>query len=165
MRDERWLNQRIKIRSHAEFTLTLLEHFHLLISVTLEETIRQKQRFRKSVTEFISIATALTDQELELALARIADQMSAKSDEQARIHWRFRGQLLKSYYDMRLAGKKRLSILKRLEGKLDKWMEWTPRTWGANEEYFLFWLLEHRIEFPATENDLAQWSDNAFAER
>lgn len=132
--------------------------------MTLEETIRQKQRFRKSVAEFLSIATALTDQELELALARIADWMNATSDEQAQIHWRFRGQLLKPYYDMRLARKKRLNIFKRFEGKWDKWMQWTPWSAQTDEKYFLGWLLEHSIMFPVTENELHQWASGSSAE-
>ena len=143
--------------------MTLQENFYLLITVTLEETIRQKQRFRKSVAEFLSIAAALTNQELEIALARIADWMNSMSDEQIRTKWQFREKLLKSYYDMRLTGKKRLNVLKRLGGKCDNQFTF-KRTWEPDEEYFLRRLLHYPIAFPVTEDELRQCVDRYFVE-
>jgi hypothetical protein len=131
--------------------------------MTLEETIREKQRFKKSVIEFLSIATALTNQELEIALARIADWMNTMSDEQSRIQWRFRGQLLKSYYDLRLAGKKRVAMLKRIKGKWDNSLTFRWKS-IPDEEHFICWLLEHPIMFPETESELNQWADTSFTE-
>ncbi len=89
--------------------------------------------------------------------------MNSMSDEQIRIKWQFREKVLKSYYDMRLAGKKRLNRLKRFGG------EWynaltIKRKSETDEEYFLRRLLHYPIFFPVAEDGLPQSLARYFTE-
>lgn len=99
---------------------------------------------------FLSMASALTNEELELALARIEDRLNAASEERERMGWRFRGRLLKSYFDLRLGKRKRINIFRRFEGYFIN-------------PHFIKRAVEAHIFLPADENELSLWTDQSFA--
>lgn len=77
----------------------------------IEELIRARHEFEDDVREFLDLASAMSNRELEIALARLADMLNEEKEEEASI--RVSGELLKIYYDLRTRGVKRQFKFKR----------------------------------------------------
>ena len=72
--------------------------------MSLEQIIRERQKKRQKLTEYLSFASLMPMDYLELGLARIADLMNAETSEAEISHCKLKGSLLKAYYDMRCSG-------------------------------------------------------------
>ena len=70
----------------------------------VEEIIRARHEFEDSVRAFLDLASAMSDRELEIALARLADMLREDRKHEASI--RVSGELLKLYFDLRTQGAK-----------------------------------------------------------
>jgi len=77
---------------------------------SIERAVREKQVFERKVREFLSIASSMTNQELEIALARLADRLQATQGDE---EFRSKGAILNIYYQLRVAGLKKQSSLAR----------------------------------------------------
>lgn len=80
---------------------------------SVEEAVREEQAFEKRLREFLSIASGMTNQELEIALARLADLFQTTKDQPDSI--RIKGTILNIYYQLRAAGLKKKSTLARIK--------------------------------------------------
>lgn len=79
---------------------------------TIESEVRDRHELEDRLAHFLALASAMTDRELEIALARLADrvQRRAKSNEE---NIRAKGMVLKCYYSLRVSHAKRQSMLQR----------------------------------------------------
>jgi len=77
-----------------------------------EESVRATHAFEDTARLLLDLASALTDQELELALAKLADRVGDTTDEEAD-DAQVRGLLLTGYYQLRRAGTLRHKPAKR----------------------------------------------------
>ncbi len=80
---------------------------------SVEQAVRQQQAFEERLREFLSIASSMTTQELEIALARLADLLQTTKPQLESI--RTKGAILNVYYQLRAAGLKRQSTLARIK--------------------------------------------------
>lgn len=80
---------------------------------SVEQAVRQQQAFEERLREFLSIASSMTTQELEIALARLADLLQTTKPQLESI--RTKGGILNVYYQLRAAGLKRQSTLARIK--------------------------------------------------
>ena len=83
---------------------------------SVEQAVREKQAFDERLREFLSIASSMTNQELEIALARLADSLQRTKDHPESI--RIKGTILNIYYQLRVAGLKKQSTLARIKHNL-----------------------------------------------
>ncbi|MCX5869313.1 MAG: hypothetical protein NTY00_01505 [Deltaproteobacteria bacterium] len=80
---------------------------------SVEQAIRAQHEFGKRLKEFLKLASSMSDKELEIALARLADMVTReKPDAEPAV--RFKGMVLNLYYRMRLSGGKSQSTLARM---------------------------------------------------
>jgi hypothetical protein len=83
--------------------------------MTIEDAIRERHAFEERLKEFLKLTSAMSDRELEIALARLADMLQQKGDdERAAFSIRLKGEVTKLYYDLRLSRNKRPSRLQRI---------------------------------------------------
>ncbi len=82
--------------------------------MSIEKMVRDKHAFRERLKEFLAIAGAMTTDELEIALGRLADMLSTAQNDSQEENIRLKGSALKVYFDLRVAGEKTQSKLKRL---------------------------------------------------
>ena len=75
--------------------------------MSVEKAIREKQAFRDRLREFLSIASMMTTDEIEIALGRLVDLLSKVKDEQEKLNLQVKGVALKVYFDLRVAGELR----------------------------------------------------------
>ncbi len=68
----------------------------------VEEIIRARHEFEDSLRDFLDLASAMSEREIEIALARLADMLKEDQEQEASI--RVSGALLKLYYDLRKQG-------------------------------------------------------------
>ena len=81
--------------------------------LSVEQAVREQQAFEDRLREFLSIASSMTNQELEIALARLADMIQTTKGQPEPI--RAKGTILNIYYQLRAAGLKRQSTLARIK--------------------------------------------------
>ena len=93
--------------------------------MSIENLVREKHAFRERLKEFLSIAGAMTTDELEIALGRLADMLSTAQNCAQEDNIRVKGATLKVYFDLRVAGEKTQSNFKRLALRrgLREWQE------------------------------------------
>lgn len=72
--------------------------------MSVEKAVREKHAFRGRLLEFLSIASLLTNDEIEIALGRLVDMLEAAEDEHQKLDIRVKGTALKLYFDLRQAG-------------------------------------------------------------
>jgi hypothetical protein len=80
--------------------------------MSIEEAVRERHDFEKRLKQFLELAASMTDKELEIALARLADVVTwskPKSPDEAA----FKGMILNLYYRMRISGAKSQSTKAR----------------------------------------------------
>lgn len=87
--------------------------------MSIEKLVREKHAFRERLKEFLAIAGAMTTDELEIALGRLADMLSTAQDNNFRENICVKGVSLKVYFDLRVSGEKSQSKLKRLALRCD----------------------------------------------
>jgi hypothetical protein len=75
--------------------------------MNMEELVRKRQWFVAQIEEYLSNVRSLDTKVIEICMARIYDRMAEASDEAKRLDLLFKGLLVKSVYDKRLAGEKR----------------------------------------------------------
>jgi hypothetical protein len=80
--------------------------------MSFEQMIIQRQAFRHDLREYLSFISAMSTDEIELALGRLADMLLASMDAQ-KMEIAIKGTVLKIYFDMRRSGKKSQSMIKR----------------------------------------------------
>jgi len=85
--------------------------------MSYEEAVRAKHAFQNSLKEFFRYASAMTTEEVELAMGRIADRLSTANSEEARFHYQVKGTALKMYFDFRQAANKSHAMVLRLRLK------------------------------------------------
>ena len=83
---------------------------------SVEQAVREQQAFEERLREFLSIASSMTNQELEIALARLADSLESSKAHPESI--RIKGTILNIYYQLRAAGLKKQSTLARVKHNL-----------------------------------------------
>lgn len=86
--------------------------------MNFENTIREKQKLEKKITDFLKLVASMSIDELEIALAILADALSQQSSYLEACHTQLKGEILKEYYDLRKAGKIKQVKLKRLMDNL-----------------------------------------------
>ena len=69
--------------------------------MSVEKAIREKQAFRDRVEEFLTIPTAMTNDEIEIALARLADMLGSAVNQHQHTNIQLKGTVLKYYFDLR----------------------------------------------------------------
>lgn len=79
--------------------------------MSIEKAVRERHEFEDRMRRFISLASVMTNREIELSLSRIAD-MSHHMEGDLQVI--FRGQLLNAYYRLRVSGARRMRLMKRL---------------------------------------------------
>ena len=79
--------------------------------MSFEQQIKEKHAFEDRLQQFLFVASIMTDREIELTLARLADALSSGVSTNRAL---FNGRVLKTYYDMRRSGAKRHRQLKRM---------------------------------------------------
>jgi len=103
--------------------------------MNFEETIKAKHVFEDRLREFLDLASVMTDRELEIALARLADVIPQQT-EARRLQSLFKGKLLNEYLKLRRSGGKEHKKFRRLLGP-----DWkTLPSWASREsieDYFL----------------------------
>jgi hypothetical protein len=97
----------------------------------IEQVVKARHDFEDRLKVFLKLASLLTDRELEIALGRLADMLASRHSEQ--LHIQLKGQVLKSYYDLRKQGV-------RKQRKMARWQ------YRSTSEEFVetaadFWLL------------------------
>ena len=80
---------------------------------SVEQAVRQQQAFKERLREFLSMASSMTNQELEIALAKLADLLQTTKAQPESI--RTKGAILNTYYQLRAAGLKKQSTLARIK--------------------------------------------------
>lgn len=80
---------------------------------SVEQAVRQQQAFEERLREFLSMASSMTNQELEIALAKLADLLQTTKAQPESI--RTKGAILNTYYQLRAAGLKKQSTLARIK--------------------------------------------------
>jgi len=80
---------------------------------SVAQAVRQQQVFEERLREFLSMASSMTNQELEIALARLADLLQTTETQPESI--RTKGTILNIYYQLRAAGLKKQSTLARIK--------------------------------------------------
>ena len=76
-----------------------------------EEAIRERHAFEDNVKRFLDLASAMSDRELEIALARLVDMLKGKKENAIQIQ--VRGEILNFYFDLRRSGTKTQKKLRR----------------------------------------------------
>jgi hypothetical protein len=125
---------------------------------SLEQSVRERQRFEEMLREFLSIACGMTNSELEITLARLADSLQAANSKPDSI--RIKGRILNTYYQLRAAGLKQQSTRTRLILKINATV---GTLWlGTFSEYLISKLAQYRLpEIPQAANT-PYASDDAF---
>jgi hypothetical protein len=84
-----------------------------------EQAIRERHRFQDRVTEFLKLASRMTERELELALGRLLDMLEADPSQSLQVQ--IKGDVLRQYYDLRRQGERKQRTLARwLDGCLNE---------------------------------------------
>lgn len=83
----------------------------------IESAVRDRHLFEDRLTQFLALAAAMTDRELEIALARLADRISASNDALSG-DTRFKGEVLHCYYSLRQSNAKKQNRLARVKAGL-----------------------------------------------
>jgi hypothetical protein len=73
--------------------------------MNFEETIRAKHAFEDRVHEFLDLASVMTEREIEIVLARLADALPGQTDA-GRLQSLLKGKLLSTYLELRKTGEK-----------------------------------------------------------
>ena len=91
--------------------------------MSIEQLVREKHAFRERLKEFLALAGAMTNDELEIALGRLADMLTMSQDGHEKEDARTKGAALKYYFDLRIAGEKSQASLKRtfMRNKMIEW--------------------------------------------
>ena len=89
--------------------------------MSIEDTVREKHEFERRVTEFLKIVASMSVNEIELALARVADQLSYPTGDVEVEHIQVKGQILKEYFNSRKYGQLKQVKLKRFINYLASW--------------------------------------------
>jgi len=79
--------------------------------MSVEEAIRERHAFEDRLRRFLELVSWMDDRELEIALGRLADMLDSDPNRQLQI--RVRGEVLKTYFDLRRSGAKKQSSIKR----------------------------------------------------
>jgi hypothetical protein len=87
--------------------------------MSYEETVRAKHAFQDSLKEFFRYASAMTLEEIEISMGRIADLYTSTNTEFEKFHYKVKGAALKLYFDLRNASKKRHGVLLRHKLRLE----------------------------------------------
>ena len=102
--------------------------------MTIEETIRERHAFEDRVKTLLELVSIMTNREIEIALARLVDMLAAENNESKRSNIAAKGELLKSYYDLRRQGVKDQRSIKRQFA----WRPHDPRFCLPNRKVGLF---------------------------
>jgi hypothetical protein len=125
--------------------------------MNFEHTVRQRHAFDVAAKGFLAALAGLTNEEIELALARVADRLVACSEETAQVKHVVRGRVLQLYLGLRTTSKTRHSS--RMRRKLkpiakELAMESSARAFRAEHAKLMeYW--EAGLEKHA--NQLQQW--------
>lgn len=79
--------------------------------MSIEQVVRERHAFEDRMRNFLTIASVMTDREIELALSRLADMLTHMGGAP---HVKIRGQALKQYFDLRRAKQRQERFFKRL---------------------------------------------------
>ncbi|MGN6280352.1 hypothetical protein [Frateuria sp.] len=82
--------------------------------MSVEQAVRKHHAFQDRLRFFLMAAAVMTDREIELALARMADGLPTTIDPDRLL---FNGQVLKAYYDLRRSGQAKHRAFKRMAFK------------------------------------------------
>ena len=73
--------------------------------MSVERAIRERQAFEARIREFLTLAAALTTDEVEIALGRLADELGELSEPKDQERVMVKGQILRIYFDLRRTGR------------------------------------------------------------
>ena len=79
--------------------------------MSIEQAVRERHAFEDRLTNFLTLASIMADREIELALSRLADMLANMGDN---THVKFRGLVLKSYFDLRRKNIRQQRVFKRI---------------------------------------------------
>jgi|GEM_PF-6654803 len=84
---------------------------------SFEQAIRQKQAFEKKLAVFLKLVRCMTNDEIEITTARLADQISnsKESHKYLRQTLRVKGAILSTYFRLRVAKSKKYSHFARIK--------------------------------------------------
>lgn len=81
--------------------------------MSFEKMIKQEQDFRLAIKEMVNLISALTNDELELTIARLADMLCCVESDEEKAHIGLKAALVKAYFDLRLSERRGLNIIRR----------------------------------------------------
>jgi len=81
--------------------------------MSVEKAIREKHAFRDRLLKFLSTAEIMTNDEIEIALGRLADVLHDTKNEDEQLNLRLKLAGLKVYFDLRMVGEVVQDIEKR----------------------------------------------------
>jgi len=79
--------------------------------MSIEQAVRERHAFEDRMRNFLTLASVMTNREIELALSRLADMFTHMGGAP---HVHIRGQVLKQYFNLRLANQRQERFLKRI---------------------------------------------------
>lgn len=82
--------------------------------MSIEDQIRDKQNFEYNLKLYLKLALALTNNEIEIVLGRLADMLTNTKSDSRRKSIKFTGDVLKFYYDLRISGERKQSKAQRI---------------------------------------------------
>lgn len=82
--------------------------------MSYEKAIKEKHMLEDRVVKFLKLIASMSDNEIEISLARLADRLLRHSNEPENRHVQFKGDLIKEYFDLRKLGQLKQIKLRRV---------------------------------------------------
>jgi hypothetical protein len=114
----------------------------------MEQTIRKIQRFKNQINNFNKRCSKLSKDELEIIMARLVDFIQEYESEMEILDMKFKGILVKKYYELRLQGIVP-NKLQRFQVNLD------------GVEFHINFLANYSFAYPVlpNENAITEWAN------
>lgn len=130
--------------------------------MSYEQAVRTKHQFQANLKEFFRYASAMTIEEIELALGRIADRLSTSTAEQDSFHYQVKGVALKIYFDLRQVSQKSQVIIlrQRLQSEMQDYFANLGRlAWQVNANQHFKRYEQYLKELDIYDDKLHDWHD------
>ncbi len=82
--------------------------------MSVEEAVRRKHVIELALKDYLQFISVMSREEIELSLGRLADLLNSSQDGAEALHVSVKGAVLKIYLDLRNAGIKKQSKVKRM---------------------------------------------------
>ncbi len=89
--------------------------------MSVENKVRERQEFERRIKEFLTLVASMSVDEIELALARLADQLSNSTDSGKVEKIKIKAQILSQYFNLRKSGAVKQVKFKRFISSLVGW--------------------------------------------